>query len=70
MRKISVLIICVEAIIHLLLYNLYDCAFNKLVKLLKLVLFSNKCFVPLDHLAFDKIFDFLIYIRHCLRSFS
>ena len=26
--KISVFLICVEAIIYLLLYNLYDCTFN------------------------------------------
>ena len=29
--KISVLVICVEAIIYLLLYNLHDCTFNTLV---------------------------------------
>ena len=28
MRKISVFVICVEAIISLLLHNLYDCTFN------------------------------------------
>ena len=28
--KISVFFICVEAIIYLLLYNLYDCTFNYL----------------------------------------
>ena len=27
--KISVFVICVEAIMYLLLYNLHDCAFNK-----------------------------------------
>ena len=27
--KISVLVICVEAIIYLLLYNLHDCTFNQ-----------------------------------------
>ena len=26
--KIAVLVICVEAIIYLLLYNLHDCTFN------------------------------------------
>ena len=26
--KISVFVICVEAIIYFLLYNLYDCTFN------------------------------------------
>ena len=26
--KISVFVICVEAIIYLLLYNLHDCTFN------------------------------------------
>ena len=29
--KISVFVICVEAIIYWLLYNLYDCTFNKKV---------------------------------------
>ena len=29
--KISVLVICVEAIIYLLLYNLHDCTFNFLI---------------------------------------
>ena len=28
--KISVFVICVEAILNLLLYNLYDCTFNSL----------------------------------------
>ena len=32
--KVSVLVICFEAIIYLLLYNLHDCTFNKLQTLL------------------------------------
>ena len=27
--EISVFVICIEAIIYLLLYNLHDCTFNK-----------------------------------------
>ena len=31
--KISVFVICVEAIIYLLLYNLLDCTFNEIMGL-------------------------------------
>ena len=31
--KISVFVICVEAIIHLLLYNLHDCTFKDLCRI-------------------------------------
>ena len=33
--KISVFVICFEAIIYLLLYNLHDCAFKESLLLLK-----------------------------------
>ena len=38
--KISVFVICVEAIIYLLLYNLHDCTFNFFKKEL-----LHKCFL-------------------------
>ena len=31
--KISLFVICVEAIIYLLLYNLYECTFKRKIKL-------------------------------------
>ena len=31
--KISVFVVCVEAIIYLLLYNLLDCTFNEIMRL-------------------------------------
>ena len=32
--KISVFVICVEAIICFVLHNFYDCTFNKIIKLI------------------------------------
>ena len=41
--KISVFVICVEAIIYLLLYNLHDCTFKGILKNLLLTKLKSHC---------------------------
>ena len=41
--KISVIIICVEAIIYFLLYDLYDCTFKRISKMILLLVKRKKC---------------------------
>ena len=43
--KISMFVICVEAIIYLLLYNLHDCTSNLFIFLIELKALLNNLFI-------------------------
>ena len=70
MQKILVFVVCVEAIIYLLLYNLHDCAFNNHLQ----KHFSETIkFVKSSYVSHRRIFKYLLSANdelasHCVNS--